>query len=193
MKETATDLALPCPASVNKLLARGRLIGLVRTSLALSLLHTIVPLNAIIPTHSTRLVQQENDAARSRQRWKDLWSNCAECWYHTPPKGRSIGIIVVDRVSTVGCQLSHSCCILQCSSFLYWRLCKNSFFFKISVSLGLQSISSFSFLQPTFVSHFSTDMHKIWYERVLPHAIYYEESDFWKVQNQKPGHIGKKT
>ena len=67
-------------------------------------------------------------------------------------------------------------------------------FFKISVilcfSVDLLYFFYLFFLPRTFLSRFSTDLHQIWHECVLLHAIYNDESDFWKVQ--KPGHNGKK-
>ena len=66
-------------------------------------------------------------------------------------------------------------------------------FFKISVILcfSVGSFLYFFFLRTNFLSRLSADSHQIWPERVFLHAIYTEESDFWKVK--KPGHDGQKT
>ena len=62
-------------------------------------------------------------------------------------------------------------------------------FFKIWVICF--SVGFAFFLQPTFVSRLSTDLHQIRHECVVLLAIYTEERDFRKVQ--KPGHDGQNT
>ena len=66
-------------------------------------------------------------------------------------------------------------------------------FFKILVILcfSVDLLYYLFFLPRTFLSRLSTDLHQIWQECVFLHAIYIDESDFWKVQ--KPGHNGQKT
>ena len=58
-------------------------------------------------------------------------------------------------------------------------------FFNISVILCFSVDLFYFFLPRIFLSRLWTDLHQIWHERVFLHAIYTEESDFWKVKKNR--------